>query len=366
MINGTGENNMNFIKKNDLDNFTHLQIPKVIWTLFLKKKIDQSTFKIYIELFDRIKLSAYNNWIDEDGNIYIKYSYDELKEILGAKSDGTIANALKQLKELKLLTQVKGFNTSSIFYLSNILEKEVRTKIQEKLKEPSKSDSSSKNCSTIKNCSPVLQKTEEQSSKKLEANHNNYNHNNLNNKIMNHDIHDLFENIFKTLDVNFTTTNQKSVAKLLKTQSVDEVKTYILETYNNLKDNPNIKNLSGMFSSKISKGERQEPFTSKVIKLKKIETPTKEISNSSFDKVKKHLKKQNDTLNILEKEKKENEILDNYFNSLPISKQEEILINAFNLAKKTMGQAPERIIDITSKKVHKYIILRNLNHMEAN
>ena len=354
----TGEQNMNFIKKDDLDNFSHLQIPRLVWELFLKKKIDQSTFKIYIEFFDRIKMSASNNWFDDDGNVYIKYSYDELKDILELKSDGTIANSLKLLKELKLLIQVKGFNTSSIFYLTNILQKDVRTKIKEKLQEPNKINSSSKKRRT------VLHKSEDQSSKKLEANHIYSNHN-YSNKIMNQDTHDLFENIFKTLDVNFTTTNQKSVAKLLKTQSVDEVKTYILETYNNLKDNPDIKNLSGIFSSKIAKGERQVQFKKPVNQTPKESSPNKEKVIQNMDKkTTKHLTKQEADLNNLENSNQERTKLDIFFNSLPTNIQEEITTNSIELAKKE-NKVDDRLAKVIARQSTKYKILRTLYDNEV-
>lgn len=355
MENRLKENNMNFIKKADLDNFTHLQIPRIIWDLFLKKKIDQSTFKIYIELFDRVKISAFNNWIDDDGNVFIKYSYNELKDILGAKSDGTIANSLKQLKELNLVIQVKGFNTSSIFYLTNILQKDVRTKIQEKLKEPNKNYSSSKNCSTAKNCSTVLQKTEDQSSKKLEANHNNYNHNNYN-KIMNHEEHEFFENIFKTLDIKFTATNQKSIAKLLKKQTKEEIKIYLMETFENLKKNPDIKNISGAFTTKISKGERQLAPTANFEDTALYES---KVKNINFDKAIAHIENNRSIQNSLEKERNEKEKLDLFFNSLPTKIQNEIIKEAKALAKNE-NDAPEKIITIITNRNYKYKILRDL------
>ena len=75
--------NKNYIKKNNLENFLHLQIPRKIWNLFLDKEMSPGAFKIYIEFFDRLKLSAYNNWVDQEKNVYIKYSYEEImREIL--------------------------------------------------------------------------------------------------------------------------------------------------------------------------------------------------------------------------------------------------------------------------------------------
>jgi len=114
--------NKNYIKKNNLENFLHLQIPRKIWNLFLDKEISPGAFKIYIEFFDRLKLSAYNNWVDQEKNVYIKYSYEEImREILKNRSRGTVTSALTELKNLNLIIQEKGFSTSSKFYLTNIL-----------------------------------------------------------------------------------------------------------------------------------------------------------------------------------------------------------------------------------------------------
>lgn len=115
-------NEKNYIKKYNLNNFLHLQIPRKIWEIFLDKKISPGAFKIYVEFFDRLKLSAHNNWIDENNNVYIKYSYEEIMDqILKNKSRGTVTTALTELKNLGLIIQEKGFSTSSKFYLTNIL-----------------------------------------------------------------------------------------------------------------------------------------------------------------------------------------------------------------------------------------------------
>lgn len=309
--------NLNLIKRGTLNNFSHLQIPRKIWNLFLEKKIDPSTFKIYVELFDRIKISATNNWFDENENIYIKYSYEELKKLLRAKSNGTISSSLKLLKDLNLIIQIKGFNTSSIFYLVNILD------------------------NTTKKSTSVLQNFSEQSSKKLEPN-NNYFNNNNSNKIMEQATYNFFEKIFKEFSVNFTIRNQKSIIKLLKTQNLEEVKNYLLDTFAKINSNSKIKNPSGVFSKIIESGKKEISPSSKVIQTKI------------------YLKNQNLTMNILDKEKKEQDILDNYFSKLSSNDQNNLLLKAFKLAKKEMENAPYKIIEITSKKVHKYILLKEL------
>ena len=174
---------MTYIRKNDLLNFQHLQIPKKIWDLFINKKISTSAFKVYVEFFERVKLSSSNNWIDNDGNVYIKYSYNELMEILSTKSKGTVANALEELKTLGLIIQEKRFNDTSRYYLTNILNLDF-SNLEEGKKEEEKKENPTKNDDEI--VSPVLrptlvQETRLQKSSFIDANNINTNHNNLNN-----------------------------------------------------------------------------------------------------------------------------------------------------------------------------------------
>ena len=162
---------MGYIKRDDLDNFMHLQIPRKVWNMYLNKEISPVAFKIYIEFFDRLKISAYNNWIDSNGSVYIKYSYEEMMDILKIKSKGTISDALSELKKIDLILQEKGFNTSSKFYLNNILQKGEIIQSSEK--------SNYQDTQSSEKSNTEVRKIGLQSSEKLDANNNNYNNNNL-------------------------------------------------------------------------------------------------------------------------------------------------------------------------------------------
>ena len=159
---------MNAIKKEDLNGFFHVQIPRVVWEMFINKEITQSTFKVYVELFDRLKVSAYYGWIDKEGDVYLKFSYPELMNMLKVKSKGTISTALDELEKLGLIIKKRGFSTSTKFYLTNVLQKSKKSDFCEKepsevqKKEPQKS-----------------KKLDSQKSKKLDPNNNNFNYNNL-------------------------------------------------------------------------------------------------------------------------------------------------------------------------------------------
>ena len=90
-----------------------------------------------------------------------------------------------------------------------------------------------------------------------------------------HDI-DEFKNLFNEFGINFTNKNKNSIKKLLKTMSINEVKLYLKETYENIKNNPNVTNIPALFSSKIEKGERQPEFISSKIEKKELDSNKKE------------------------------------------------------------------------------------------
>ncbi|MFK4784546.1 replication initiator protein A [Fusobacterium sp. MFO224] len=161
-------NEKKYIKKYNLNNFLHLQIPRKIWELYLDKKISTGAFKIYVEFFDRLKLSARSNWVDKDNNVYIKYSYNEIMiNILKNNSKGTVAKALTELKNLNLIIQEKGVRISSRFYLTNILNLDLQ-----------KSEKETTECKKFKKETVEVSKNGLQKSVFVDSNNNYYSHTN--------------------------------------------------------------------------------------------------------------------------------------------------------------------------------------------
>ena len=107
---------MRNIKSNDLSNMIYYQVPKWLMDLFIDKKISQGAFKTYVLMYDRLKLSARNKWIDKNGDVYIKYSYDEMTADLNC-SRQAVSNNLQDLEKLDLIDKKKNFSSSSTFYL---------------------------------------------------------------------------------------------------------------------------------------------------------------------------------------------------------------------------------------------------------
>lgn len=163
---------MRNMRTEDLKNMTHYQVPKWLMDMFLTGEISSGGFKTYTLMYDRLRLSSRNGWIDENGEVYIKYSYDELLEDLNSNSKTTVSNNIKELERLGLVSKVKCYSSSNIYYLT-IYSTEDCTSIKECTSTKKCTSSSTEKYTTdsIENCTTS-------STENLYASKNNYNKNN--------------------------------------------------------------------------------------------------------------------------------------------------------------------------------------------
>lgn len=162
---------MRSIKVNDLDSMLYYQVPKWLMDLLIEGKISIGAFKTYVLMYERTRLSARNNWIDKKGEVYIKYSYDELMEDLKCNSKTTVSNNIKDLEKVDLIDKVRCFSSSSIYYLR------VRS-TEECTSTESCTDSSTEDCTTISTEVCTNSSTELLYASKNNFNKNNYKKNN--------------------------------------------------------------------------------------------------------------------------------------------------------------------------------------------
>ena len=109
---------MRAIKKDDLNNIMFYQCPKWLFDLLLEGELTPGAFSTYILMYERTRISLKNKWIDKNGEVYIKYSYEELLEDLKVKSNTQIQRNLRKLEELHLLDKKKNFSSSTTYYLN--------------------------------------------------------------------------------------------------------------------------------------------------------------------------------------------------------------------------------------------------------
>lgn len=287
----------------------------------MRDKREKNWFWLENEIVDRVDLEPMERLLymvlarhsDEDTSESFP-SEETLCNKTGIKDKRTIRKYINNLevKELISVNRVKG--RSNRYYLNNV-------KAVTKNDTTSKDKAVTKNDTTINDTSNICCKEVvafDAQTSNIEC-HSNKTHNKTHIKIMKHEEHDIFEILFKQLKINFTATNQKSVAKLLKTMSMDEVKNYLEETYKNLKLNPDIKNLPGAFSKKIALGERQENLSNSKNKVEEFEISEKNRNSLTID--------------LIAEEKTMKEKLDNIFLNLKADQQKELMDKAYLIAR---------------------------------
>lgn len=97
------ELNYKYITKEEIL-VAYFQFPKFL----LKYPISQNGKVVYMLLYDRTRLSQMNNWLDENGRIYVIYPITELIKHIG-KCRSSIKSALKELDEAGLLVRRSGW-----------------------------------------------------------------------------------------------------------------------------------------------------------------------------------------------------------------------------------------------------------------
>ena len=93
------------------------QLPKFLVHDEQFKKLSGDAKILYSIMRDRHELSIKNNWVDDDGYVYIIYSRDSMMEDLGI-SDKTATKYMKELKKYGLIDEVRqGLNKPNIIYV---------------------------------------------------------------------------------------------------------------------------------------------------------------------------------------------------------------------------------------------------------
>ena len=176
-------------QSNNKNKESFFQIPKVLFKMRREGSLSLTAFDIYLLMSDRFRLSKKNGWIDEEGDTYIMYSYEELCEELNLKRRNSISEAIKELEKLNLIEKKRRYNRSNVYYLVDIYDSNNNVTFNSNENDTIKTDvNSNKKVTTISNENVTLNSNNNVTSNSninVYAN-NNYNNNNyMSNNYMN-------------------------------------------------------------------------------------------------------------------------------------------------------------------------------------
>lgn len=111
-----------YLSVNGIDKFTFYRMPKILFTDDKFQKLSCESKVLYGLLLDRATLSKSNNWIDENGRVYVYYRQDEAMEMLGIRKNKIIV-IFKELEEIGLIIRRKiGQGNPTKIYVMNFSE----------------------------------------------------------------------------------------------------------------------------------------------------------------------------------------------------------------------------------------------------
>ena len=67
----------------EAEQFTFYRVPKILFKDQKFKKLSSDAKLLYGLMLDRMSLSIKNNWLDEQGRVYIYYTVENIMEDLG-------------------------------------------------------------------------------------------------------------------------------------------------------------------------------------------------------------------------------------------------------------------------------------------
>ncbi len=103
------------------DQFTFYRIPKVLFTDSRFRNLSPEAKTLYGILLDRMNLSARNNWLDEEGRVYIIYTIEEIMADLSCGNKKAVS-LLTELTKVGLIERRRqGLGKPNLIYVGNFI-----------------------------------------------------------------------------------------------------------------------------------------------------------------------------------------------------------------------------------------------------
>ncbi len=112
---------MDYFYGTQADRFSFIPIPKTLMTEKVFSRLHSWAKITYGFLMDRMKFSLKNQWVDDEGLVYVVYPLDEIQEDMGI-SRKQAEGYLEELEQAGLLERrPQGFGLPDRIYLKRIL-----------------------------------------------------------------------------------------------------------------------------------------------------------------------------------------------------------------------------------------------------
>jgi len=167
-----------YFKAGEQEQYQFLQLPWLLIKDEQFKKLSDSSKILYSLLLNRTSLSSKNGWIDDDRNIYIIYTIEQIMEDLCCAAEKA-TKVMKELKDIGLIKSIRrGFGKPNLLYVMNFA-----TSLKYQSESPHKSTDFRK--SKIKNFGnrnsgfSEIEIQEFRKSKSININYSNTNHSNI-------------------------------------------------------------------------------------------------------------------------------------------------------------------------------------------
>lgn len=109
-----------YFAKEESDKYAFYYIPKELFINENYTKMAIEAKLLYGILRDRNELSIENNWVDNEGHIYVIFTRQEAEETLNLNSK-VITKAFKELNEFNLIKEKRqGLNKPNLIYVGKI------------------------------------------------------------------------------------------------------------------------------------------------------------------------------------------------------------------------------------------------------
>lgn len=117
-----GRREIDIAKINEVDDQRFYMIPKSLFNNDKYKGLSLEAKVVYALLRDRMELSKKNNWVDENGDIYLLFTRLELAEMIDC-SEPYIIKCMKQLIKYGLIEEKRqGLGKPNIIYVCHVVQ----------------------------------------------------------------------------------------------------------------------------------------------------------------------------------------------------------------------------------------------------